>query len=158
MTQIECNKCNRCGDCQPINPSNKTMVVPLAGKSAFEAFKSYNPTYPHSEKYWLENDLKGEKGDGVNIKGSVPTYQDLLSLPNLQSGDTYIVDSNGKMYVYGEFGFPLENDGIEIKGQKGDKGEKGDAPYVGVNGNWWVGSTDTGIPASSVQEYEVTEW
>ena len=60
------------------------MVVPLAGKSAFDTYKSYNPTYPHSEKYWVENDLKGEKGDGVSIKGSVPTYQDLLSLPTYE--------------------------------------------------------------------------
>lgn len=101
------------------------MVVPVGGKSAFDIYKSYNPTYPHSEKYWVEVDQKGEKGDGVSIKGSVPTYQDLLSLPNLQNGDTYIVDTNGKMYVYGEFGFPLEGDGIEIKGEKGDKGVDG---------------------------------
>lgn len=29
---------------------------------------------------------------------------------------------------------------------KGNKGDKGDAPYAGTNGNWWVGSTDTGVP------------
>ncbi|MDR3059809.1 MAG: SGNH/GDSL hydrolase family protein [Prevotella sp.] len=27
------------------------------------------------------------------------------------------------------------------------KGNKGDAPFVGVNGNWWVGIIDTGVPS-----------
>ena len=36
-------------------------------------------------------------------------------------------------------------------GQQGSKGDKGDAgangltPYIGDNGNWWIGDTDTGI-------------
>ncbi|MBO7293009.1 MAG: hypothetical protein J6V07_03645, partial [Clostridia bacterium] len=38
------------------------------------------------------------------------------------------------------------------KGDKGDKGEKGDAgltPFIGENGNWWIGTTDTGVPATA---------
>ena len=31
---------------------------------------------------------------------------------------------------------------------KGDSGEDGDTPYIGENGNWWIGNTDTGIKAS----------
>lgn len=27
------------------------------------------------------------------------------------------------------------------------KGEKGDTPYIGENGNWWIGDTDTGVTA-----------
>lgn len=34
------------------------------------------------------------------------------------------------------------------KGDKGDPGEDGDTPYIGDNGNWWIGTTDTGINAS----------
>lgn len=26
-------------------------------------------------------------------------------------------------------------------------GDKGDAPYIGENGNWWIGSNDLGVPA-----------
>ena len=39
------------------------------------------------------------------------------------------------------------------QGEKGDKGDKGDqgvaglTPYIGSNGNWWVGETDTGVKA-----------
>ena len=37
------------------------------------------------------------------------------------------------------------------KGDQGDKGDKGDPgliPYIGVNGNWWLGATDTGVAAA----------
>lgn len=33
------------------------------------------------------------------------------------------------------------------KGDKGDPGEDGDTPYIGENGNWWIGGVDTGIKA-----------
>lgn len=35
-----------------------------------------------------------------------------------------------------------------IKGDKGDKGDPGDTPTIGSNGNWWIGTTDTGIKAA----------
>ena len=35
-----------------------------------------------------------------------------------------------------------------LQGMKGDKGDPGDTPYIGNNGNWWIGGTDTGIPAT----------
>lgn len=43
-----------------------------------------------------------------------------------------------------------------IQGQSGEKGEKGDpgenganglTPFIGENGNWWIGDTDTGVKA-----------
>ncbi len=43
-------------------------------------------------------------------------------------------------------------------GEKGDKGDKGnpgyngDTPYIGKNGNWWVGNKDTGVLADYSQE------
>ena len=39
------------------------------------------------------------------------------------------------------------------RGEKGDKGDKGDkgadglTPFIGENGNWWIGTTDTGVKA-----------
>ena len=35
-----------------------------------------------------------------------------------------------------------------LQGMKGDKGDPGDTPFIGENGNWWIGDTDTGIPAT----------
>lgn len=57
-----CHKCYK----QPTNPSNKTVVVPVSGVSAYEAFLAYNPDLdpnlnpesPWTESYWLENWVK----------------------------------------------------------------------------------------------------
>ena len=35
------------------------------------------------------------------------------------------------------------------KGDKGDKGDHGLIPYIGVNGNWWIGELDTGVNAAA---------
>lgn len=41
-----------------------------------------------------------------------------------------------------------------LRGEKGDvgaqgvDGEPGITPHIGLNGNWWIGDTDTGEPAS----------
>src|SRR5690625_392518 len=32
---------------------------------------------------------------------------------------------------------------------KGEDGNDGLSPYIGSNGNWWVGDTDTGVPAEA---------
>lgn len=45
------------------------------------------------------------------------------------------------------------------KGDKGDRGDKGDTgltPTIGANGNWFIGSTDTGVKAQP-DAYELTE-
>lgn len=93
-----CNICNKpwCGKCpQPSNPSNKTIITGQAGANAYEEFLAYNPDLdpnlnpesPWTEQYWLENYVKGQKGD------------------------------------------------------------TGDTPYIGDNGNWWIGDVDTGVSA-----------
>ncbi len=47
--------------------------------------------------------------------------------------------------------------GLSAQGPKGDQGESGndgidgkdgDTPYIGENGNWWIGGSDTGVRAA----------
>ncbi len=35
-----------------------------------------------------------------------------------------------------------------INGQNGEDGKNGKTPFIGKNGNWWIGTTDTGIKAA----------
>lgn len=44
-------------------------------------------------------------------------------------------------------GFPSKSGEQGPPGEKGDKGDPGETPYIGENGNWWVGETDTGVAA-----------
>ena len=34
---------------------------------------------------------------------------------------------------------------------RGEDGENGQTPHIGENGNWWIGDTDTGVPATGPQ-------
>lgn len=82
---------------------------------------------------------KGEKGDKGD-KGDTG-----------EKGDKGDPGEKGDRGDTGYTGFP---------GQKGEKGDTGPSgrdgkdgsdgliPYIGINGNWWIGATDTGIKAT----------
>ena len=49
-------------------------------------------------------------------------------------------------------GFESSFDGYEVlKGEPGKDGVDGLTPFIGGNGNWWIGETDTGIKAQGDQ-------
>lgn len=96
-----------------------TEVTPLEDGTGYviSFLKSGNVTIKHGEK--------GEKGDTPVISAKQ--------------------DTDGKYYwtVNGEW--LLVNDlKMPVTGEKGDDGE---TPYIGENGNWWIGTTDTGKKA-----------
>lgn len=54
---------------------------------------------------------------------------------------------NGKDGVDGKDGA----DGKDgTNGQNGADGKDGNTPFIGENGNWWIGTTDTGVKATGV--------
>lgn len=59
-------------------------------------------------------------------------------------GATYTphVDNNGVLSWTNNKGYPNPPESII-------KGKDGESPYVGANGNWWVGDKDTGVPVAS---------
>ena len=126
------------------------------GKSAYEIAKENG--FNGTETEWLAS-LKGEPGAaGASGKDG-------------ENGKTPYVGDNGNWYIGADdTGKPSRG----AKGDKGEKGEKGDTgaqgiqgekgdtgaqgpqgaagadgktPYVGDNGNWFVGSDDTGKPS-----------
>ena len=114
---------------------------------------------------------KGDKGntgaagaDGVGIAniektssdGNVDTYT--ITLTN---GTTYTFTvTNGTNGTDGKDGKDGTNgkDGVDgkdgtngtngVDGKDGTDGEDGQTPYIGENGNWWIGNTDTGVKAA----------
>ena len=120
------------------------------GKSAYEIAKENG--FNGTETEWLAS-LKGEPGaagasgkDGEN--GKTPYVGD--------NGNWYIgADDTGKPSrgAKGDKGEKGDTGAQGIQGEKGDKGDTGAAgadgktPYVGDNGNWFVGSDDTGKPS-----------
>lgn len=78
---------------------------------------------------------KGDKGDtgdagadgaGIEIAGSVNTYANLPDdLTALDAGLGYLVQSDGKLYIWDGAAFPNDGDGAEFRGPKGDTGAAG---------------------------------
>ena len=123
------------------------------GKSAYEIAKENG--FNGTEAEWLAS-LKGEPGaagasgkDGEN--GKTPYVGD--------NGNWFVgSDDTGKPSrgAKGEKGDKGDTGAQGIQGIQGEKGDKGDTgaagadgktPYVGDNGNWFVGSDDTGKPS-----------
>lgn len=126
--------------------TNRIQVVPIPGQDATDwrigqsGFWEYK--IPGTIN-WVSTDkpAQGPKGDGVNIKGSVASYNDLLNIIDVQKGDTYVVDETGLMYVYGDNGFPSEDKGVQIRGTDGI------TPQLRGNTNTktWEASYDGGV-------------
>ena len=59
--------------------------------------------------------------------------------------DTYTITlTNGKTFT---FTVTNGNDGAD--GKDGENGKDGLAPFIGENGNWWIGDADTGVKAAA---------
>jgi hypothetical protein len=67
---------------------------------------------------------------------------------NNVSGDVYYMDYDEWVYLSNLRGI----DGID-----GQDGEDGLTPYIGGNGNWWIGETDTGIKAQGLAGADGTD-
>ena len=108
----------------------------------------------------------GEDGNGIasisgpTREGNVDTYT-----IHYTNGDTSTFNvTNGVNGVDGETPtIEISTDGywiingsktsIVAVGKNGEKGEKGDdglTPTIGMNGNWWIGDTDTGVKAAGI--------
>ena len=67
--------------------------------------------------------IRGKDGAGVNLRGAVPTYVDLPDdLGPDDNGVAYMVQANGKLYVWSGTGWPAEANGADFRGEKGDTG------------------------------------
>lgn len=117
--------------------------------------------------------IQGEPGKGLTISGYYATAQALAAaVTNPTAGDAYGVGTAEPydIYIYDGVTSAWVNNG-PLQGAKGEKGDKGDTgaqgepgkdgrpgaagapgtdgitPTIGANGNWFLGSTDTGKPS-----------
>lgn len=75
----------------------------------------------------------GQDGAGIEIAGSVPTYADLpTDLGPGDSGDGYLVQSSGLLYIWDGSSFPADGDGVAFQGPPGPQGDNGPAGPTGA--------------------------
>ncbi|WP_305067667.1 hypothetical protein [Lysobacter sp. GX 14042] len=78
----------------------------------------------------------GEDGAGIEIAGSVPTYADLPT--GLGSGDAgagYLVQADGKLYIWDGSAFPPDGGGVAFRGPEGPQGPQGSQGPQGPKGD-----------------------
>ena len=57
---------------------------------------------------------------------------------------------DGKDGINGKDGAAGKDGTNGINGQDGRDGADGNTPFIGENGNWWIGETDTGVKAAGI--------
>ena len=77
-----------------------------------------------------------------------------------KDGNTPFIGENGNWWIgdtdtgvkaageKGEKGDTGENGETGVDGKDGASGKDGNTPFIGENGNWWIGGTDTGVKAT----------
>lgn len=77
----------------------------------------------------------GKDGASVSYESMVPTYDDLpTGLGEEDKGKGWVVNADGRIYVWDGSAFPQEGTAPVFRGPKGDKGDKGDKGERGLQG------------------------
>lgn len=77
----------------------------------------------------------GQDGAGIEIAGSVATYANLpTGLGAEDAGDGYLVEADGRLYIWSGTAFPADGSGVEFRGPQGPAGEDGAAGADGADG------------------------
>ena len=84
---------------------------------------------------WL-NSIKGADGTSLLNGTTNPTSS------QGKNGDTFINTSTWDVYV------KSGGNWTKVGNILGTKGADGLTPHIGTNGNWWIGTTDTNVPAT----------
>jgi hypothetical protein len=71
-------------------------------------------------------------------------YLGSLSFGSVVAYKSYAGEYDGEPGIQGEQGLP------GVDGEDGENGSDGLTPYIGENGNWWIGEVDTGVLARGV--------
>ncbi len=132
-------------------------------------------TYPPTPELWEQ--ALARKGDGLSYDGlnlsllagdkvlsTVPVVGGgeggVVPVPGPQGpegppgpkGDKGDKGDTGPRGPAGPAGAAGKDGAAGPAGPQGPKGDDGDTPYIGSNGNWWIGETDTGVSAAGSGE------
>lgn len=118
-----------------INENDPKYQIYLKAKEA-----GYDGTYEE----WL-NSIRG--ADGTSLLCGVVNPAAELG----KNGDIFINTVSWDIFVKVGGSWSKIGNIMGPKGEPGKDGENGLTPYIGENGNWWIGDTDTGVSAKGKQ-------
>ena len=135
--------------------------IAKATQEAIDAAKGHIPYIGTNGNWWIgdtdtgvdANGIKGDKGDKGDTGADGVGIAKIEKTATNGNVDTYTITlTNGKTYT-----FTVTNgkDGADGKdgtdGKDGENGKDGLTPFIGENGNWWIGDSDTGVKAVAEQ-------
>ena len=129
--------------------------IAKAKQEAIDAAKGHIPYIGTNGNWWIgdtdtgvdANGIKGDKGDKGDTGADGVGIAKIEKTATNGNVDTYTVTlTNGKTYT-----FTVTNGKDGADGKDGENGKDGLTPFIGENGNWWIGDTDTGVKAVAEQ-------
>ena len=169
------------------NPADLTVIPSGGGEDGREVELRTTDTHiqwryeDEDDSAWRDlvalDAVTGEDGREVELQiangyiqwryttGADTEWKNLMPLSDLkgedgEDGDTPYIGSNGNWWIgtmdtgvraNGKNG-SSGSDGSDGRdgrdGKDGEDGEDGLTPFIGSNGNWWIGAADTGVPAA----------
>ncbi len=154
-----------------LNLYDLSTLQGLNGKDGINGEDGKTPFIGENGNWWIgENDtgVKAAGTDGIDGKDGIngkdgATGKDGINGTNGEDGKTPFIGENGNWWI-GENDTGVKaagTDGIDGKdgingkdgaagkdGINGTNGEDGKTPFIGENGNWWIGTNDTGVKAA----------
>ena len=130
-------------------------AIAKAKQEAIDAAKGHIPYIGTNGNWWIgdtdtgvdANGIKGDKGDKGDTGADGVGIAKIEKTATNGNVDTYTVTlTNGKTYT-----FTVTNGKDGTDGKDGENGKDGLTPFIGENGNWWIGDTDTGVKAVAEQ-------
>ena len=109
----------------------------LASASAVDAANSAASAWQAVDTPGRQGDPgpKGDPGQGISLSGSVAVYGDLpTGLGAADAGKGYLVQADGRLYVWDGAAFPANGAGAAFTGPQGPQGPQGDAGPQGIQG------------------------
>jgi uncharacterized repeat protein (TIGR02543 family) len=104
-----------------------------------------------------QDGAKGDKGDKGDNGQDGATWLSGTGIPaeaTGKNGDFYIDTATWSVYAKANGAWSLEGSIKGTDGSNGNNGTDGDTPYIGGNGNWWIGDFDTEVLAKAT--YTIT--
>ena len=97
----------------------------------------------------LVNNAKSELQSAIDTKADAATVN--AAIANLQNAITALQNAKDN-YIAADAALKAElEEKIAKAKQEAIDAAKGHIPYIGTNGNWWIGDTDTGVDANGIK-------
>lgn len=136
-------------------PTPELWEQELAQKGDGLSYDGRNLSLMSGNKPLSTVQISGGDGEYVPVPG--PPGPQGPEGPQGPKGDPGPQGEQGEAGPQGPAGEPGPQGEPGPTGPQGPKGDPGDTPYIGENGNWWIGGKDTGVAATGSGDVEVIQ-